>query len=1352
VDSSATLRANGGAGGNGTFGGSGLGTWYSGGGGGGAGGLVRVEYVEQAAAPILAASGALGGLGSESTGTTRAGPGAGGGTSSVAVAMGSWPADTGRYIVGKPSREVLYRPTGGGNGEWVRDVRFYYDGSQSYTNPIGSGDDGTLRGRLTAVRRVLDGTNSVDVSFAHDAYGNVTQARTFEAYGPTSGGLAGGTSRLTETEFEPTHQTFPVRTTNPLGHRVDATFDARWGRPLSVTAPYLPGDTGYGVTNYTYDTFGRLTRAEGPQVSGPNGAYRPTTEYTYATPATTGAGRTTTPLKARVRTDLGGSAAWRSTWQHYDGLGRVVQAYGDTVGGVHIVNTYYDRRGLVWRTSVPHVVGASENFLENDWAAASGPDTRPTYDELRRVRTTYLPGSLTTEARYDGWDVEAIDPKRHKTRREHDALGRLVTVREYTGTDANWAQYAATTYEYTVANDLTRVTDAVGNQTTLTYDAFGRKTQMADPDLGTWTYEYDPIGTLKAQTDAKGQRTDHFYDALGRLVRTWYPLAPAPPASSTWTQEAIAPGASRCTVYDLMELRCAVDTDRVAAGLGAATWMDPEIVAGRDVPVRAVHFNELRDRIGELWDAAGLGQVPGFSGEPIVVPEEGPPTRLIKATDLTDLRGWLQYYEASAWAAARRARVVQEHDQYVAGTQHGRGRRTAMWDGCGRQAWTYDAAGRVTRQERTIDGRLYADQWSHDALGRVHTHTLPSEPGVSGEALTHAYGAHGLLTGLTGVLSGGQAVTLLSNVLYTALGQPREWTLGPAETAPGVTATGRQTFYGLDGVAQGSAPFGALKTLQLQQGASPMLVNRELAYDAAGNVTSVNDLVNSETVTYAYDDLDRLLSASAPVNEAYAYNAIGNLTSKGGQSLSYPAPGQPRPHGATAFGAWTYGYDANGAMTTRNAAEGSQALKYDPQRRPVRVHLATGAAEAPVWRAAYGGDGARRKRLDAAGTVHYVGPHYERNVGTGSVVLERVTKHYRALGRLIALRKDGILSWVGTDHLGSTVRVAQADFAPLDQLRYLPYGGPRDPAALLRTDHRFTSQVRDSSLGLDWFASRAYDPALGRFTAPDTVVPDPARPQSLNRYSYVRNNPLRYTDPSGHYEVELRYRHLEQNALLRALPVHHAFVVVTDTDGTRTVFSADPSGSFPTFGTIVARADTFQERGLEWPNAGPEPVPVAVHVVVPMNDEPAGPYVAQLQEYTEAVNAAQVPYLGTRQNSNSFAHEAVEAVTGARPAPPVYAPGWRDPLLDDPAAHLAELASDSAADLLNGASDGLAGLLNEASEGLADLLNHAAGAPPDLLDPNAGDPSGGGGGGFGDTGITVIALDGGEELPLDAAG
>ncbi|MCL7455371.1 MAG: RHS repeat-associated core domain-containing protein, partial [Anaerolineae bacterium] len=47
--------------------------------------------------------------------------------------------------------------------------------------------------------------------------------------------------------------------------------------------------------------------------------------------------------------------------------------------------------------------------------------------------------------------------------------------------------------------------------------------------------------------------------------------------------------------------------------------------------------------------------------------------------------------------------------------------------------------------------------------------------------------------------------------------------------------------------------------------------------------------------------------------------------------------------------------------------------------------------------------------------------------------------------------------------------------------------------------------------------ARWYDPALGRWTSPDTIVPDPANPQSYNRYSYTLGNPVRYRDPSGHW-------------------------------------------------------------------------------------------------------------------------------------------------------------------------------------------------------------------------------------------
>jgi RHS repeat-associated protein len=64
---------------------------------------------------------------------------------------------------------------------------------------------------------------------------------------------------------------------------------------------------------------------------------------------------------------------------------------------------------------------------------------------------------------------------------------------------------------------------------------------------------------------------------------------------------------------------------------------------------------------------------------------------------------------------------------------------------------------------------------------------------------------------------------------------------------------------------------------------------------------------------------------------------------------------------------------------------------------------------------------------------------------------------------------------------------------------------------------RFTGKERDSEIGLDYFGARYYSGAQGRFTSPDQplIDQDPADPQSWNLYTYARNNPLRYVDPTG---------------------------------------------------------------------------------------------------------------------------------------------------------------------------------------------------------------------------------------------
>ena len=85
---------------------------------------------------------------------------------------------------------------------------------------------------------------------------------------------------------------------------------------------------------------------------------------------------------------------------------------------------------------------------------------------------------------------------------------------------------------------------------------------------------------------------------------------------------------------------------------------------------------------------------------------------------------------------------------------------------------------------------------------------------------------------------------------------------------------------------------------------------------------------------------------------------------------------------------------------------------------------------------------------------------------------------------------------------------------------YYPYGARRGVPFNTITARHFTGQYHETSLpggeGLSFYNARWYDPKLGRFLSADTIVPNAANPQDLNRFSYVRNNPLRFVDPSGH--------------------------------------------------------------------------------------------------------------------------------------------------------------------------------------------------------------------------------------------
>jgi RHS repeat-associated protein len=99
------------------------------------------------------------------------------------------------------------------------------------------------------------------------------------------------------------------------------------------------------------------------------------------------------------------------------------------------------------------------------------------------------------------------------------------------------------------------------------------------------------------------------------------------------------------------------------------------------------------------------------------------------------------------------------------------------------------------------------------------------------------------------------------------------------------------------------------------------------------------------------------------------------------------------------------------------------------------------------------------------------------------------------------------------DQLGSTSLITDANGVVEETTKYYPYGGVRSGGNA--TKYLYNGKELLKTTGLYDYGARQYNPATMHFIEPDTVLQNPYDPQMLNRYSYVRNNPLKYIDPTG---------------------------------------------------------------------------------------------------------------------------------------------------------------------------------------------------------------------------------------------
>ncbi|MEL7626130.1 MAG: RHS repeat-associated core domain-containing protein [Anaerolineaceae bacterium] len=129
-----------------------------------------------------------------------------------------------------------------------------------------------------------------------------------------------------------------------------------------------------------------------------------------------------------------------------------------------------------------------------------------------------------------------------------------------------------------------------------------------------------------------------------------------------------------------------------------------------------------------------------------------------------------------------------------------------------------------------------------------------------------------------------------------------------------------------------------------------------------------------------------------------------------------------------------------------------------------------------------------------------------------AVVSSDITYYYAGSLR-IAMRTGQGAYLLFSDHLGSSSVVVNQAGRVEQRGYYLPWGGNRAGRVSI-TDYGYTGQMREGDIY--YYNARWYDPDIGRFMQADTIVPMASQgTQGFDRYAYVNNNPLRYTDPSG---------------------------------------------------------------------------------------------------------------------------------------------------------------------------------------------------------------------------------------------
>lgn len=424
-------------------------------------------------------------------------------------------------------------------------------------------------------------------------------------------------------------------------------------------------------------------------------------------------------------------------------------------------------------------------------------------------------------------------------------------------------------------------------------------------------------------------------------------------------------------------------------------------------------------------------------------------------------------------------------------------------------AYTYDAVGEL------LDAQSGSNHWftSYDSLGHEQGEAFQVDGQAAASGVSYTYDTYGHVLTMSYFPGGGVAPEVV-NYAPDALGRPVQ---------AGSYAT--NIAYQPDGSLAGYTLGNGIRVTQSQNtrlllsgksaiGASNTALNELYAYDANGNLTSVNDIGgNNNSQTEGYDGLNRLTSGNAPGPwgpQTYAYDPLNNLRENvnNGTLVDYALDGTSHMTSETVNGSLfqTFGYDARGNRTSEITRGVPTTYNFDALNQLLSI----------PGKASYLYDdlGRRVAKTLASGPTSYF--FYTRTNGhllqQSDSFSGQATNYIYLNNELIARHQASTVTYTITDRLGTPIVESNASGATTVRFAYDPYGGRRQ--GVNQQQPGFTGHVNDPENGLTYMQARYYDPN-GHMTSPDPVYPAPGDLFGFNRYVYAENNPVMRTDPDG---------------------------------------------------------------------------------------------------------------------------------------------------------------------------------------------------------------------------------------------